>query len=439
MCPSVSPILFTDGPKRAIIEALAVNCLGCGSVRESGFCMERWQINLNILWVSQVIALMSFGFGLPFLPFYIQELGVTDPVQLNFYTGILSAAPAVTMAIMAPLWGMAADRWGRKLMILRAMLAAVFVIGGMGLAQNVWQLVALRAAQGIFTGTITATNTFVAAGTPRDKLSYALGFLSSSNFIGYSIGPVVGGLLAEAMGYRFSFFAGALLMLGGFFLVHFMVVEEAAIQNSPTKEKTSRTSGGLMTPLIINLLLILFLMRVVRTVFSPYLPLYIQSTLPGGIGAASVTGYISGIAGLATAMAGLTLSRLGDRGDKAQLIRNMGLAGMATALCIGFAGNLWLFSALYGLLFFFLGGIEPLVMSMTAEKTPAEKRGALFGIQGTVGSLGWVLSPMLGAAIAIRWSNHAILLILPVLLVIQLGASWGLGRLTLKPRTDTVE
>lgn len=390
--------------------------------------MERWQVNLNTLWISQVISLMSFGFGLPFLPFYIQELGVTDPVQLNLYTGILSAAPAVTMAVMAPLWGMAADRWGRKLMILRAMLAAVFVIAGMGLAQNVWHLLALRAAQGIFTGTITATNTFVAAGTPKDKLSYALGFLSSSNFIGYSIGPVVGGLFAETMGYRFSFFAGALLMLSGFFLVRFLLVEDPSTYGKPVRREGQQVSGKILTPLILNLLLMLFLMRVVRTVFSPYLPLYIQSVLPGGAGAPSVTGYINGITGLATAAAGLTLSRLGDRYDKPRLIRYMGLAGLAVAVGISFAGNLWFFAGMYGLLFFFLGGIEPLVMSMTAEQTPPEKRGALFGIQGTVGSLGWVLSPMLGAGIAIQWSNHAILWALPFLLLFQLWATQGLSR-----------
>ena len=65
--------------------------------------MERWKINLYTLWISQVISLTSFGFGLPFIPFFIQELGVTDPEQLKIFTGILSAAPAITMAIMSPM------------------------------------------------------------------------------------------------------------------------------------------------------------------------------------------------------------------------------------------------------------------------------------------------------------------------------------------------
>lgn len=398
--------------------------------------MERWQKNLNILWFSQVISMMSFGFGLPFLPFFIQELGITDPVQLNLYTGIVNAAPAVSMAIMAPIWGVAADRWGRKLMILRAMLAAAFVIGGMGMSANVWQLIALRVAQGAFTGTITATNAFVASETPKEKMSFALGFLSSSNFVGYSLGPVLGGLLAEAMGYRVSFFAGALLMLCGFLLVKHTLVEDPTTYGIPKENVKSNASGRLLTPLVLNLLLMLFLMRVVRSTFSPYLPLYIQSGLPSGAGAASVTGYINGVTGLATALAGLTLSRLGDRHDKKRLMSLMGFSGILVALGLCFAGNLWIFAGLYSLLYFVLGGIEPIVMSITAETTPQENRGAMFGIQGTVSSLGWILSPMMGATIAIHWSNHAILWTLPAFLLLQLLATRGLRSTPPVPATE---
>lgn len=381
--------------------------------------------------------MMSFGFGLPFLPFFIQELGVTDPVQLNLYTGIVNAAPAVSMAVMAPLWGLAADRWGRKLMILRAMLAATFVIGGMGLSADVWQLIALRVAQGAFTGTITATNAFVASETPKEKMSFALGFLSSSNFVGYSLGPVLGGLLAESMGYRVSFFAGAALMLCGFLLVKLTLVEDPSTYGIPKKTAENKASGGLLTPLVLNLLLMIFLMRVVRSTFSPYLPLYIQSGLPSGAGAASITGYINGVAGLATALAGLTLSRLGDRHDKKRLMCLMGGGGILVAIGLCFAGNLWVFGGLYSLLYFVLGGIEPIVMSITAETTPQENRGAMFGIQGTVGSLGWIISPMIGATIAIHWSNHAILWMLPVFLLLQLVATRGLGKIPRVPVTET--
>lgn len=384
--------------------------------------MKQWRLNLHVLWFSQVLSLMSFGFGLPFLPFYIQELGVTDPAQLSLYTGILSAAPAVAMGVAAPIWGVLADRWGRKLMILRAMLAAVFVLGGMGLAQAVWQLVLLRAAQGLFTGTITATAAFVASDAPEERMSSSLGFLSSSNFVGYSIGPVVGGWLAELMGYRFSFLAGAVLMLAGFFLVALLVKENPGSYGVKAKQAHTGKASGILTPMIMSLLTILFVMRLVRSLFPPYLPLYVQDMLGTADKAPVITGYISGVSGLATALAGISLSRLGDRRDKGALIRDLSLVGLGISFLLVWSGSLWIFGGIYGLLFFFLGGIEPMVMSMTAERTPQEHRGVLFGIQGTVGSLGWVLAPMAGAFISLHWSNRAILWAMPVILIMNLLA-----------------
>ncbi len=204
--------------------------------------MERWKINLYTLWVTQVIALMSFGFGLPFLPFYIQELGIVDPAQISFYTGLSSTIPAATMVISAPIWGLMADRYGRKLMLMRAMFAAIFIIGAMGLVTNIGQLLILRALQGIFTGTITASMAFVSANTPENKMSSALGFMTSSNFIGYSIGPVMGGIMAENLGYRFCFLSGGGLMIVSMLLVGFLVKEDKStygprIGNNPIKEE----------------------------------------------------------------------------------------------------------------------------------------------------------------------------------------------------------
>ncbi|WP_432403127.1 MFS transporter [Wukongibacter sp. M2B1] len=391
--------------------------------------MEQWKVNLYTLWVTQIISLMSFGLGLPFIPFYIQEMGVTDPSQIKLFTGILSTAPAVTMAIMSPIWGRLSDKWGRKLMILRAMLAAVLVIGGMGLVRNVWQLVILRSSQGLFTGTITAATAFVAANTPKERLSYALGFMSSSSFIGFSVGPVIGGICAEYFGYRFSFFAGSGLMLIGFFLVLFMLSEDKSTIGKQKEElKACDDEFKLFTPLILYLLLVLFFHRVTRSVFSPYIPLFVQTSLESTEGAAKLTGVINGVAGLATALAGLTLSRLGDRLNKLKLATTLILISFLISLTLKIANSLYIFIPLYGMMFFFLGGIEPIITSTTAENTPSDRRGELFGFQGLVGSLGWMISPMLGAYVSVNYSTRNILLLIPVFIAINLFVLFKLNR-----------
>lgn len=384
--------------------------------------MERWKINLYALWITQIISLTSFGLGLPFTPYFIQELGVTDPEQVKLYTGLLSAAPALTMAIMSPIWGIVADRYGRKLMILRAMFAAVFVIGGMGLAQSVSHILILRILQGVFTGTITASSAFVASNTPNEKMSFSLGLMASSTFIGQSIGPLLGGHFAELFGYRLSFFAGAILMLMGGFLVLFFVKEDPNTFGSKMLSGRKKSSlKDIFTPMILVMLLTMFIQRIVRTIFSPFMPLYVQETLHAVKGAAGITGQISGFTGFMTALAGITISQIGDKRDKFKMIVSMTGIGLVLSLGIQMTPSLALFGLTYGIMFFFLGGVDPIMTSLTAQNTPAERRGMLFGVQGFVSSIGFMCSPIMGTWISIHYEIHAILWVLPILLFINLG------------------
>ncbi|MDH8677477.1 MFS transporter [Fusibacter bizertensis] len=383
--------------------------------------MDRWKINLYILWISQVISLTSFGFGLPFIPFFIQELGVTDPGQLKIFTGVLSLAPAITMAIMSPIWGILSDRFGQKLMIQRAMFAAVIIIAGMGFSASVWQLLILRFMQGLFTGTITASSAFVAVNTPNHKLSYALGFLSSSTFVGYSLGPFLGGRVAETFGYRVSFYVGAALMLIGFALVTIFLKGD----KKPERRKTSVIKGSskwkeIFAVGIMLLMAMLFLQRVIRTVFSPFIPLYVQELTHTTVGAASTTGSINGLIGFVTAIAAIMISRLGDKYDKMKMIRIMLSLALVDVLILNLTSGMTSFVVFYTLLFFIIGGIEPLITSQTAEMTSPDKRGTLFGIQGLVGSLGWMVSPVLGTYVSIQFGIKQIFWVLLTFICLNL-------------------
>lgn len=390
--------------------------------------MNRWKLNLYILWVTQIISLTSFGLGVPFMPYFIQELGIKDPSQIKFYTGLLSAAPALTMAIMSPIWGMVADRFGRKLMILRAMFAAVFVIGGMGFAQNIWQIMFLRIMQGVFTGTITASSAFVASNTPNEKMSFSLGLMASSTFIGQSIGPLVGGHFAELFGYRVSFFVGAFLMLIGGVLVSVFVKEDpATFGQALLNGKEKGSVKEIFTPLIIVMLITMFLQRIVRTVFNPFMPLYVQDSITAVKGAAAITGQISGFTGFMTAIAGITISQIGDKYDKFKLIVGLTAIGLVLSIAIQYTSGLFAFGLLYGIMFFFLGGVDPIMTSLTAQNTVPERRGVLFGIQGFVSSIGFMFSPMLGTLISVRYNNQSILMVMPVLLVINLLIFLGIN------------
>lgn len=376
--------------------------------------MERWKVNLYTLWAAQIISMMSFGFCNPFMAFYVQELGVTNPDSVKTYTGLLQAAPAVTMAIMSPIWGIAADKWGKKFMLLRAMLSASLVIFGCGLVTSADQLVVLRFIQGLFTGTVAAASILVASSTPNNRMSYALGFMSSSTFIGFSMGPMIGGIIAEHFGYRTSFYSGATLMFIDFLLVMFIVKEDRTLTTvaaGETKEKIPFLA--VFNTVVISTCLIMFFTRMGNTVFNPYLPLYIQEIRSSMEGAAQITGVISGLVGLATAFSGIILSRLGDRYEKMWLVKVMMFTGVGLSLPLIFIKDLWGFTALYCVLFFVMGGIEPIMASAATECTAPERRGAVLGMQNLVGSVGFAISPLIAGMVSIKFSLSAILVLIP--------------------------
>lgn len=407
-----------------------------------------WKRNLWLLWMTQIISLMSFGFGLPFIPYYIVEIQPMDPDTLKLYTTILAAAPAITMGIMAPIWGYLADRYGRKLMIMRAMVFAIFIIGGMGLVNHVYQLVILRLLQGLLTGTVTAAIAFIASNTPKDELPYGLGVISSSTFIGYSLGPILGGKFADLFGYRASFLAGGALMLLGAMIVLLLVKEDKSTLIDPKlhgSEGIFKKYKKILVKSILALMAMLFLLRIGRTVFTAFLPLVVKSYYGKADNLASITGYISAAIGFSTASAGIIVSKWAKDKDKMKV--SMVLLFLAFIVSIGFINYhsihdyisshipwftvpLWTFTLLYAAYYFIIGGIEPLVTATAALQVSPEDRGALFGFQGLTGSLAWFVAPMIAGPLAIHYDTEFVLNVIPVVIILNLIVSAYIYRTT---------
>src|SRR5437667_3352403 len=105
--------------------------------------LEPWEKTAWIASATQLFCLIGFGLGLPFLPMYVQALGVSERPQVALWSGVLSGTAALSMAVLAPVWGVLADRYGRKPMLVRSMLGGAITVGAMGFVANVWQLEAL--------------------------------------------------------------------------------------------------------------------------------------------------------------------------------------------------------------------------------------------------------------------------------------------------------
>ena len=387
---------------------------------ETDSLTQSWQRNLYVIWVAELVAIAGFSVTLPFLPYYVQELGVTDLEQVEIWSALLVTGQAVTMAIFAPIWGSLADRYGRKLMVERAMFGGAMLLGAMGLVRNVQQLAILRALQGCVTGTIPAATTLVASSVPRRRSGYALGLLQMAVYSGASVGPLLGGLVADAFGYRAAFWVTAALLFAAGLSVFFLVEErfEPSRQKEDSSAEGPGPSGstglagvpaesfrqGLALVLRSRALLVMFGIRLVMNfgsrIMGPMLPLFIQSLMPDGERVASVTGLITGVGAATAALGAVSLGRVGDRIGHRRILVACALGAAALYAPQFFVATPTELLILQGAVGVALGGILASVSATLANLAPEGRQGVVYGLDTSAVSVANAVAPMVGAAIA---------------------------------------
>lgn len=385
-----------------------------------------WRRNLIAIWFVQILAIVGFSLRTPFLPFYIGELGVPSVDGQTFWSGIINASGAGVMALTAPLWGMLADRRGRRMMLIRAAFAGACTVALMSLAVAPWQLLALRLVEGGFSGTVTAATALVAVTTPRRKLGFALGLLQTAVFAGSSLGPLIGGLLADRIGMRQTFWvAGGMLATAA--TLALLLVRE---QFTPTPRAAFADDGGsrwrqmrvgaaaMFGPVVVMLILALFVIRFASMAVQPIIPLFVESLSPGATDTASLAGLVLGVLGVTSALSSTFLGRFGDQhGHRKILIVSIFAAG-ALYLPMAIAHSPWQLALLFGLFGVAAGGLIPAANAIIANRTPNDRRATMYGITASAASFGAFFGPLVGAAIAIGFGFPAAFITTGIMLLL---------------------
>jgi len=363
---------------------------------------------------------------MPFLPLFIQEIGVHDPNEVLSWTARIHAATAWAMGFSAPIWGILADRFGKRLMIIRSMFCASLVICFIALAQDVTWVFIARIAQGLLTGTITACLALTATLVPKEKVGFAMGIIQAAIFGGNTLGPALGGILADSFGFRPVFFIGAgLLFLGGVMVI-FRVDKDGpqpileTSTEAPLTQKEIRESRRYFKNPFVIILFCYLILAFCRMSLIPMVPLLVQSLAPHSTRLATLSGAAIGLVGVMTILAGLLFGKLSDRFPPAQIILFCCAATCPFALGIGWVETLAPLYIWLGLVGFFSGGIDPALNNALAQSVPSEKKGVAFGLATTARCFGWGLAPFLASAAAAHWS-------IPVIGILSAGFFLLLG------------
>ncbi|MGC8786579.1 MAG: MFS transporter [Anaerolineae bacterium] len=388
-----------------------------------------WRRNLYVVWLAEVLAIMGFDAAMPFLPYYVQELGITGPGQVELWTGLLYTANAVALGIMGPIWGSLSDRMGRKLMLARAMFGGALFLGAMGFVHNVYQLLVLRVLQGAVTGTVAASFTLVSASTPPVERAFALGMLQMGVYLGGALGPTVGGFAADLWGYRACFLITGVSLAAGGLLVILMVHE--ARTSLKEEENDSFLEGlrlVLRSPGVLSVFGVRLLMSAAIRMVNPMLPLFVQALAPAEEKIASLVGVINSANMAATAIGSVAIGRYAPRlGTRRVLLTCLATAAVCYALQ-GMSNNpmqLLLVRTLDG---FVIGGILVTLSTALADAAPDGRQGAVFGLQSTVVSIANAIGPSLGAAVAVSWGLRMPFAVATVGFLLAIGTMAAIGK-----------
>lgn len=384
--------------------------------------MAGWQRNLYVITVAELIAIAGFSVVTPFLPFFIQDLGVSDPDQVKLWTGWITSSQAVTMAFMAPIWGSLADRFGRKIMVERAMFGGALIFLAMGFSQTVQHLLVLRALQGCVTGTVPAATALVASTTPRERSGSSLGVLQTGVYLGGSLGPLLGGLVADSLGYRAAFWVTSSCLLLAGVAVHWLVSEESSLPGQFAGRGDGHLWDGLFLVFQAGSLLFVYLVQLLarlgNRIVIPMLPLFVIELTGGSGRLATITGIIAGAGAFSAALGSLTLGRTSDRIGQRRLLLLCSLGMAVFYIPQSLVTDPVQLGILQVIVSFMMAGVLTSVAALLARWVPQGRQGAVYGISTTVVAAANALAPVTGAAVAVWWGLRSVFLAASLLFVL---------------------
>lgn len=363
-----------------------------------------WRRNLAALWIAEFFAIFGFSFVGPFMPLYLHvNLGLVSEHDVAFWTGLCTGVSGLSMAVASPIWGVLADKYGRKQMLLRAALGGSVCILLMSLVQSPLELAGLRVLQGATSGTVAAATALVAAETPRSRMIWSLGVLSSAIALGSAAGPMIGGLAGAFLGLRWIFLCGGILLALSLLPVLFVVRESRRGQPvlAPPRVGSVTALRRAGKPVLIGLAVLIAGQCLMQFAYvSAQQMVVLKMVFLDAHGANLVTGIAFGLAGVATAVAAATYGRMarwfGYRGFAAVCALLLAAAIAAGA----FVPSMTLLVAVIIGLGLLYGLINPILSGMIGLQSPPATQSTVYGASSSAISMGLALGPLVAGGVA---------------------------------------
>ena len=381
-----------------------------------------WKRNLAVCVFGSFTTIVAMTLLLPFLPVYVEELGVTDRAAIVQWSGVAYGAAFFTAALTAPLWGRLGDRYGRKLMLIRASLGMAVAMSAMGMAHNVWQLVGLRLIAGLLGGYASGSTILVATQTPKARTGWALGTLSSGIMAGNLVGPLIGGVLPTLIGIRLTFLASGAAIFVSFLATTFLIRERARPASAAKKQYGGWDAIPDRRPVVAMLVTGMLLMLANMSI-EPIITVYVaQLVTPGQV--TFVAGLVMSAAAFGSVLSASRLGKLADRIGAWNVIIACLTVSAVLLIPQAFVTAGWQLVVLRFLMGLALGGLLPCIASVIRHNVPETVSGRMLGWSVSSQYTGQVVGPLMGGFVGGHLGMRAVFLGTSVLMVVGAVGNW---------------
>ena len=386
--------------------------------------MPYYRSNLYVLWLTTFLAAASWTQVVPFLPLYLQELGIKE--NLTQWSGFVFSLQFAAGILMAPLWGRIADTHGRKLMTLRAgfCLSAIYFL--MALATAPWHVAVLRFLNGALTGFIPGSMSLVATNTPKELAARYVASIQTASAAGSIVGPVIGGALAEIFGIRGALYTSGSVVLFATLLVLFVVQERNKVAPKERSTFTDDIRTALHTPAMLWVMGATFLATVASIAVQPILAIYVGELAVNP--SAALSGFVFTVPGIAFVLSAGRWVKLGERVGHRRAVQ-WALAGAAVSgVALSFAPSVATFSLLFFVQGIFLAGLRPAASAIIAGEIDPSFHGRAFGMQTAATTLGGMFGPLVSGWVSGLWGISSVFWVIALVLFAGGGVLHALER-----------
>jgi DHA1 family multidrug resistance protein-like MFS transporter len=378
--------------------------------------MIQWRKNQLSITISGALIFFGYTLVMPFLPAFVRELGVTSKAGVAFWSGLILSVSPLLAAVSGPIWGRVGDRWGMKIIAQRATIINSVLWFSMGFSQNIYQLLVLRCLLGLLGGFNSVSVALITQAAPRDRVASIVGTMQSVQILAAGIGPFVGGVLANVIGVRSTFFVTGIVMLGAVASV-FMLYQDSNDSERPAKSAGKSASGFWKRPQYLTTLLVLFFVNMADRTFGLTVPLFLEEL---GTTATWVAGGVISAATFGEAASAWMSGKLASRMTLRRLITARLLLSIAVL-----APMIWIhtttgFSILRIALALLAGGTLTLTVSAASDVIPEEYRGTGFALLSSTSMLGGAAGPLVAGALG-GWSIRAVFVFNAMVYALMVG------------------